>query len=362
MPIPEQRDLELARKTLSEWLAGKLPEARDLRLSEIRSPGGTGYSNETLLFDAHYTLDGETRVEGMVVRVAPTGYRLFLEADFDLQYRVMKVLDEQTAVPMPPMRWYEEDPAALGAPFYVMGRVEGRIPTDDPPYNGPGSWLSEATPEQRQRLWLSAMEAFTEIHRLDHEALGLGFLDKPHRGPTGIDQQLRYYEEYYEWARTGADNPVGDAALGWLRANLPSERPTGLSWGDARIGNMIFDDFQCRAVLDWEMVSLGGPLEDLGWWLFLDRFHSEGYGLERLPGLGSRTDTIEVWEQRTGRTARDLEFYEVFGGFRFTVIMVRLSRIFREWELMGPDDAASLERNNPVTQVLARMLELPPPA
>src|SRR5207248_2681064 len=130
-------------------------------------------------------------------------------------------------------------------------------------------------------------------------------------------------------------------------------------WGDARIGNMLFHDFQCRAIVDWEMLSLAGPMYDLGWWLFLDRFHSEGTGVDRLPGLGSYDDTVAQYESLTGTKARHLEFYEIFAGFRFAVIMIKLAHMFKEYDIEGME---SMETNNPVTQVLARMLDVPPPS
>ena len=144
------------------------------------------------------------------------------------------------------------------------------------------------------------------------------FLDKPERGATGFDQQWSYWTDSFTWAAEGREQPVADAALAWLEANMPADRPTGFAWGDARPGNMIFDGFECRAVLDWEMVSLGGHLSDIGWWLFLDRFHSEGYGVPRLEGLGTRDETLAVWADRVGpdrrhRVVRDLRRLQVRG-------------------------------------------------
>ena len=121
---------------------------------------------------------------------------------------------------------------------------------------------------------------------------------------------------------------------------------------------MLFEGTQCRAILDWEMVSLGGPEMDLGWWLFLDRFSAEGYGLERLEGLGRRDETIELWQQGTGLTARHLEFYEIYAGLRFAVVMMRLAQMFQLWELpVDPD----METNNPVIVQLADLLGVAPP-
>jgi aminoglycoside phosphotransferase (APT) family kinase protein len=356
MPIPEMRDLAVARKVVRDWLAEQLPDARDVEVSELTAPGGTGFSNETLIFDSTWTEDGAPREQGLVVRVKPTGYQLFLEADFEKQYQLLKLLDETTGVPVPSMHWYEDDESVLGAPFFVMGKVNGKAPTDNPAYNVEG-WLAEATTEQRERLWLSAMESLAKVH--DPSITGLEFLSKPERGASGFDQQLKYWEESFRWAAGDRPQPVAQAAWDWMNAHLPAERPTGLSWGDARIGNMLFDDFRCAAIVDWEMLSLGGPMYDLGWWLFLDRFHSEGYGVPRLPGLGSYDDTVAEYASLTGTTPHDLEFYEIYAGFRFAIVMIKLSQMFTAYDVEGME---SMETNNPVTQVLARMLDVPPPA
>ena len=83
MPIPEQRDLDKARGVIRDWLAGKLPGAKDLTISELIGPAFTGFSNETLLFDASWDEDGEARSAGYVIRVKPTSHTIFLEADFE---------------------------------------------------------------------------------------------------------------------------------------------------------------------------------------------------------------------------------------------------------------------------------------
>jgi aminoglycoside phosphotransferase (APT) family kinase protein len=362
MPIPAQRDPEQTRDVLARWLAARMPAARGLAVSPLTSPAATGYSNETLIFDASWTEHGAPRSEGYVVRVKPRAYSLFLESDFDFQYRVMRTLAERTDVPIPRMYWYEEDEALLGAPFYAMARVAGQVPGDHPPYTTSG-WLYEATPAEQERLYWSALDAMTRVHRLDWRALGFGFLDKPARGAPGLDQQLDYYRDYFHWAARGRPQPITEAAFEWVLAHRPAgPQPVELClcWGDSRIGNMIFDPFECRAVLDWEMVTLGDPAQDLGWWIFHDRHQSEAHGVPRLPGFPGYAATIARWEELTGRRATHIEFYEVFAGLRFAVSMIRLSQLLMELEVLPAD--SDLERNNPVTHLLAKMLDLPPPA
>ena len=357
MPIPQQRDLEQARKALTQWLSGELVDATDVELSEVTGPAFTGFSNETLMFDARWVDGNGPQQRGMVVRVKPTGHTVFLESEFEVQYRTMQILGSSTDVPVPGLVGYEEDAAILGAPFLVMDKIEGRIPTDDPPYHT-GGWLTEARPEERASIWWSGLEAMSRIHRLDWRALQLDYLDKPQRGRPGFEQQLHYYEEYFDWARAGQANPVAEAGLEWIKAHAPGpDEPAEFCWGDARIGNMIVNEGACVAVLDWEMVTLGNPVQDLAWWLFLDRHHSEGMGVPRLAGFPSHDETVQRWQELTGRTTseRELQFYEIFAAFRFAVVMQRLGRMIIDSGLLPADSDFGVD--NTVTQLLAKSLE-----
>lgn len=354
MPVPAQRDPEEARIAIRNWLATKLPATRDLDVGQLGGPAATGFSNETLIFDATWTDAGSPQQQGFVVRVEPTGYTIFLESAFEDQYNVMRTLSEKTDVPIPEMFWLERDPAILGAPFFVMGKIDGQVPPDSPAYHVSG-WVTEIEPEQRAQMWWSGLEAMVKIHQVDWRGLGLDFLDKAARGPAGLDQQLAYYEEYFDWAAAGKPHPLATRALEWLRVNRPDDELLALCWGDARIGNMIFADFNCAAVLDWEMVTLGNPEQDLGWWLFLDRYLSEGQGgAARLAGFPSHDDTVARYEELTGRPVRNLHYYKVFAGFRFSIVMLRIAEMVIQYELMPPDTDMGV--NNDVTRLLATLL------
>ncbi len=361
MPIPEQRDLEATRGILAAWLVGNLG-VDAVEVGPIQGPALTGFSNETLLFDATYTRRGRQVTEGLVVRVKPTAHTVFLESDFEWQYQVLDLLGSKTDVPVPVVRAFEADPSILGAPFFLMERIDGcRVPADSPPYTV-GGWIhDDATPEQRRTLVESGLDQLVKIHSLDWRALGLDFLDKPQYGSLGIEQQIRYYDAAYEWAAEGEDQPTTGAALEWIHTNRPTVDPEiTLCWGDARINNQLFDDsYHVRAVLDWEMVTLADPMMDLGWWLFLDRHFHEGAGRPRLEGFPTREEMVAYYEAKSRRAARDLEFYEVFAGFRFAVVMMRIKSLLVEFELMPPD--SDMGQNNIVTHLVAQLLGLPTP-
>lgn len=360
MPTMWQRDLEADGRKFLEWLKAKLPEAGDLRMSPLVAPQSSGFSNETLLFDLSWTQDGQPRSEAAVVRIQPVGYQVFPEYDLRLQFETMDKLGA-TDVPVPRMLWFEgEDDSIFGAPFYVMAQVQGRVPTDQPPYHA-GGWLHDITPAEREAIWLGGFDCMARIHRVDLEAAGFAGLRRPELGPTPLAQEIAYYEKYYEWAAEGRENPTLQAAHAWLVANQPADEPEALVWGDARIGNIIFDGTKPAAVLDWEMVSNGSPERDLGWAIFLDRHHSEGIETPRLEGFPSYEDTIAFYEERSGHRVKHLHYYQAFAGWRFGIVMLRISQQLRHYELMTPEQSREMELNNTVTRLTAKILDLPAP-
>jgi aminoglycoside phosphotransferase (APT) family kinase protein len=339
MPIPAQRDAEKTALLLSAWLAPKVGADGEVALAPFRGPGATGFSNETLIVDATWRSAGEERAGSFVVRVAPTGYTLFPDAAFEVQHTVLTGLDRLGVVPVPKVLWYEADDSVFGAPFFVMEEVQGIVPPDNPPYHVDG-WLHEVSPEVRERIWWGCIDTIAELHDVDAAAVGLtGLLD-------GLPAQLDYYERFLEQVEEFEQVPVARKALAWLRANLPDPEPSVLCWGDARIGNVMYDEDGNRlAVLDWEMVSLGSPAQDVAWALFLDRHHSEGMEVPRLEGFPSTAETVARYEAKSGRTLQNLEYYEVFAGFRFSVIMGKLAHIFKDWELLPADHDMGQDNN-----------------
>lgn len=340
-----QRDPDETGKVLTEWFASRTGES--VEITGIDIPTVSGWSNETLLVD--------TTDRRFVVRVEPTKVTVFLESNFEAQYRIMRALADHTDVPMPALHWFEDDTSWLGGRFWVMDRVDGTAPQDSPPYAVDG-FVLDLPPERQRRLWENGVDAMAKVHVVDWRTLGLAFLDDPTRGRTGLDQQLTYYDEYLTWAEDGRRHPLARAALDWLRTNQPPDLPAaeiGLCWGDSRIGNQLFDgDADVVAVLDWEMAALGDPQQDLAWFVLLDDVLTDGSGHPRIPGFPSRAETIARWEAATGRRADAFDYYEVFAAFRFTVVMTRLGHLFFDLGV-APDDFAY---DNFVSQHLDRLL------
>jgi aminoglycoside phosphotransferase (APT) family kinase protein len=324
------RDPDQTVDSLRRWLA-EVAGLDDVVVDHLEIPGGTGFSNETILFDATWDDGGAPVVHHLVARIAPQAHTVFLEANFETQFRVMDALARQTDVPVPEMLWFEGDPSWFGSPFWIMARVEGRAPSDAPHYSI-GGWLRDLPREDQARVWWNGIAALAAVHDLDWRALGLEVLDDPARGEPALEQQLTYYAESLEWAEQGTPHPGARAALEWLRAHRPASDPAQvtITWGDARLANQMYRDGEVVAVLDWEMVALGDPRIDLGWWIFCDEVLTRSAGQERLPGFPSREETVARWEDLTGRSGDDLHWFLVFAGLRFTVVMLRLGSLLHE--------------------------------
>ncbi len=306
MALANTRDPVQSAEQLTRWLADRLPGAQ---VTDVEIPQASGLSNETLLFTASW--DGGAG--DFVARVAPQGPGVFPSYDLVTEQRVMDALARHTSVPVPKTPWVETDPGVLGAPFLVMERLSGRVPSDDPPFTA-GGWVLELRPEEQARMCDNALDVLTEIHQVDHDARGLGFLHRP-----------------------GADEPIV------------------LCWGDARVGNMLIaDDMTINGVLDWEMVGLGSPDLELGWWMFMLRHHTEGIGAPLPPGFPSREQVIARYEERTGHVLDHLDFYEAFAGLRLSILMHRAGNMMIAAGLLPPD--APMKFNNPASQLLAGLI------
>ena len=207
-----------------------------------------------------------------MLQAAPVGEALFQT------YDLRKVFDLQSAlgargVPVAPMRWYEASPELLGAPFYVMDRVSGLVPADRPSYHAEG-FLTELDPATRERMWWSGLSAMARVHAIDPRTIGvdLGPLDDP------VGARLDHWTQFVAWASPDR-LPYFDEAMDWLRRNRPyPTAPPSIVWGDAKLSNILFEDGEARALLDWELCTVGPAEDDLAHWLWLDHHSAMGAG------------------------------------------------------------------------------------
>jgi aminoglycoside phosphotransferase (APT) family kinase protein len=322
---PEVRQLDTLASQLASWLASRIPQARDLAIRDLSYPFGAGQSHETILFEAHWTEGGARRRQGCVLRIKPTWHTVYPDDLFEAQYRVMKAVHDHGRVRVARPLWFEADPALLGAPFFIMERLQGRVPVSIPSYAEVG-WVAEATPAQRARLWENGVRQLAAIQSTPLSSVQ--FLSGPAGAREGLDQEWDKYVRFATWVGGDRPWPVLQAGLDRLRSLWPANQPPGLVWGDARLGNMMFDDaFEVVAVMDWEQPSLGGVLHDLAWWLYLSEQRHGAASGHPLEGMGSREETIALWREATGICTDDIEWYEDFVALKLSCLGVRMARL-----------------------------------
>ena len=159
----------------------------------------------------------------------------------------------------------------------------------------------------------------------------LGFLKGPTPGAEqGLPQEWDKWSRYVDWVNADGEIPILRQALDKLRTTKPDHTEPGLVWGDSRIGNMMFDEnHDLIAVMDWEQVTLGGSLNDLSWWIYLgEMMHgASGYTGKHLEGMGTRQDTIDIWQGITGKSVDGLEWYEDFMSLKTCLMSIRMGRM-----------------------------------
>jgi aminoglycoside phosphotransferase (APT) family kinase protein len=354
------RDPEEVRRRLESWLVRRLPAGSAPSVPEVHPTEATGVSTETLLFDARWTEDGRPRSEELVARVAPdqVDVPVFPTYDMERQFQVMRLVGEQSSVPVPRVWWLELDTRALGTPFFVMGRVDGAVPPDLMPYTFGDNWLFDASVADRSRLQQSSIEVLARLHGMARPEETFSFLQYSQPGSTPLRRHLADRAAWYEYAAAGLHSPLIERGLAWLDEHLPAdEGPTVLSWGDARIGNVLFQDFEPAAVLDWEMAGLGPSELDLAWLIYAHRVFEDlagGFGLPGMPDFLRRGDVVDTYESMTGHSPRHLDFYFLYAAVQWAIVFVRTGlRQVHFGEIEMPDDVDAMLRNG---ESLERML------
>ena len=356
-------DLSHLRTPLEQWLTKQWKDVTELRVDDLGTPRASGYSNETVFFQARWRQGGEQREGRYVLRAEPKRPPVYPyqtqppRPSVEVQYAAMRGVARAGSGPIAPLVGYEADPELFGVPFFVMGFVEGEVPGDTPLYTQDG-FFADATAEQRRQLVESGLEALARIHALDWRAAGLEWLADPAGGDVcPVARQLEIYRHYAESEIGEREHPVLQKAFAWTERELPAPRSLGIAWGDARPGNMIFQKFRCASITDWEAVALGPPEFDLGWWLMFDRFAHESAGLERLEGDPTRAEQRAFYADRRGQEIADTHWYEVFAALRFTCVMIRNSdRMTADGRIPA---SMNMAIHNPASQVLADLLSIP---
>ncbi|RDI48913.1 phosphotransferase family protein [Nocardia mexicana] len=324
------RDLDDLAERLTRWLAARLDSDGPPKITNLTRPQAGGMSSSSVLFDAEWQVDGRGGGGSYVARMAPEAgsFPVFETYDLETQYAVMAGVAEHTDVPVPPLCWLETDESVLGTPFFVMRRVDGRIPEDNPPYVFVG-WLFDSTADERLRLTRNTVDVIARIHALPDPVAKFPMLDGE---GSALRRHVDAQKAWYRWALAddGYRIPLLERAFEWLEEHWPADPgPDVLSWGDARPGNVIYQGFEPAAVLDWEMAALGPRELDIAWIIFIHRFFQDiatRFDQPGLPDYLRRGDVVDHYRQLTGYTVRDLDWYLVYAALRHGIVMARVKR------------------------------------
>jgi aminoglycoside phosphotransferase (APT) family kinase protein len=346
------RDTAAMAGQVAAWLATQLPAGADPEVSLNAGSDSNGMSSETILADVTWTEDGERRTQGFVVRMAPAAddVPVFASYRLDHQYDAIRLVDELSDVPVPSPRWLEPTGDVLGAPFFFMERIDGIVPPDVMPYTFGDNWFFDASAEERRRLQDATLAAIAGLHQIANAAETFAFLDdREHAGPTPLRRHFEKTRAWYEWAVDDLGrSALVDRAIAWLDANWPeADVPANvvLSWGDARIGNVLYRDFAPVAVLDWEMAGLGPRELDLGWLVFAHQVFqtlAETFELPGLPDVLREDDVRATYAELTGVEVGELTWFEIYSGLIWAVVFMRTGTRqahFGEIELPETPDA-----------------------
>lgn len=273
-------------------------------------PLGEGVSNVTYLVqrgDAQVVLRRPPRPP-----LPPSAHDVLREA------RVLRALAGRGRVPE--VLAVCDDPALIGAPFYLMPYLEGHVITDRMPAALDGV-------AERRRLGVELVDALVELHAVDWRAAGLTGLGRP---DGYLERQIRRFRGLWEFNKM-RDLPAIERVADWLARRLPESGPATIVHGDYRLGNtMVAASAPARiiAILDWEMSTIGDPLADLGYlcatWTGRDDPPDGAFQLSKVTrdeGFPSREELAELYAERSGRSIKDIRWYQVLATWKAAVFM-----------------------------------------
>ena len=295
----------LPESALADYLSQQVPGfAGPLRASKFKG----GQSNPTYLIEA--------ASGSYVLRRKPPGTLLASAHAVDREFRVLSALAD-TPVPVARPLHLCSDDSVIGSMFYLMSHVPGRI------YWDPS--LPELTPAQRGAIFDEILRVLVALHAVDVQAVGLGEYGRP---GNYFARQLKRWTEQYRASEIERIEAM-EALIGWLEAHVPADDgAVALVHGDWRIDNLIFDAQtpRIRAVVDWELSTLGHPLSDLGYFCMALRLPRNPVipglaGIDRAElGLPSEAAIIARYAELSGRQPQHWPFILAFNFFRLAAI------------------------------------------
>jgi aminoglycoside phosphotransferase (APT) family kinase protein len=285
--------------------------------------------------------------DAVILRRPPTGAVLATAHDMAREHTVITALGP-TAVPVPRTLHLCEDPAVLGAPFYVMERVEGvHVVSEIPP-----GYADE--PDQRRAIGEGLVDTLADLHTVDYDKVGLSGFGRPE---GFMARQVRRWTKQWDATRD-RERPGLDALAARLAETVPVTQRDGIVHGDYRLDNCLLDPAvpgRIRAVLDWEMSTLGDPLADVGMLLVYwpqagEDLPATQSSVTALPGFPSRVEVAERYAARTGADLSAINWYVGFAYFKFAAIVAGIVARSAAGAMAGKDTSGYADRIDPCVE------------
>ena len=291
-----------------------------------------GHAGLSFGFTVGYQEGGQSRQESLVMRVPPKGVRQSGNTDVLRQVPLLQAL-KRTGVPVPTVRRFGSDLRWFEVPYIMVERLPGRTFRSSEP--DPSFDLS---PQGMARLYRQAVQALTQLHRLDWQKELAGW-----ETPRSLETEIRFWDSILAKAAEPQWITQGQAVRALLLQRQPQNPPIGLFHGDFQGSNFLFDGETLVAVLDWEISGIGGQLLDLGWLLVFTDPESWDTECKPIPSVPPAAELIALYEEGMQRSVPDSAWYRALAGYRFGVISglnVMLHRRGKrhdpEWEKIAP--------------------------
>ena len=265
-----------------------------------------------------------------VLRRPPLGQVLATAHDMEREHRVVSAVG-QTAVPVPATLGVCEDVEVNGAPFYVMAYVEGAVLHSD-------IEAALITPKDRMNLSREVVEVLAELHSVEPDEIGLGDLAKREEY---LSRQLRRWSRQWEQSKTRELDTMEEVQR-LLEQHMPTQIGSTIVHGDYRLGNMLVDSGSIRAVLDWELCTLGDPLADVGYllnnWVDPDETPAGSSAPTLAGGFATRDQLLEWYERASGRDVSQVGYYRAFSYWRLAAIVEGVLNRYLQGVMGNQDD------------------------
>ena len=343
------KSLNDIRGKLEVWYKQRvgLPDAR---ITGFDTPA-SGVVNETYLHTITFRQQRERIAFPAVLRIQPaTTDTPIPNVNVKEQAFVLRQLSAINGLRTPKVLWDEPDTIWLGRPFYVMERMPGEAIFDG------GTVPSD--PDTLRSMYEQAICMIARIHAVDWERAGLKEIYRGTKEESPLQAQISAYRSHLNQASGRKRYPLLETAFDWLHENRPDETSPVLNWGDARIGNLLFDGSKLTAVLDWEIADITPREVDMGWFIFFERFLRKN-GIDDRPGAMSDNEIVAFYEKQSGVQLADLEYFQRWAAFRLAVMRLRAG-VFAIKRGTEPS-TSRIDEVNFASIEMARVFDLPEP-